>query len=654
VILAVAGLLAGLADAAPAATVGWVRVQSQADADRARAAGLGFLESRRGAWVEVDTDDQAGVEGVAARAGLPWRADPPGVESSEDSWGGGGSGRPLRNASPAPPASVSPERVETRLAAIVEAGAGAWVDLGTSVDGRPIVGVRMEGAGPRTRSVRVLGGHHGDETSSVEVALAVAEDLARNGIPDGLEVWIVPTVNPDGLAARTRRNARNVDLNRNYGVRWNPTEPGAGTGAFSEPETAAVRAMADLRDWAGGLSLHGGATNLGWVWNWTTAVRPTEETALEALAEEYAAACGAPGFWVTSGGDWYVTFGDTTDWTYGAFGQHDYTLEVTEDKSPPDSARDAYVGWHLPAVRAWLARAPAAERSVVDAESGLAVPARVEADGLGAGTTGPDGRWARWFPADGAVRVSAPGYVSEDTTQTRVALVQTGAWSSLALRPPLLRQGPDARVLTVPGLTAAAPLVLSRPGVEDVTPAPAPGGGWTIVPGALSPGAWTATIGDQVLPRALVVLDDDGTVGIDAIETDETSTQLAGRGFGRGSEAFALVGPARAPVPVAVRGVSDDRLTLAGLPDDTRALLVWTRGHWRAVDAPRGDAVVEDTQPPAGALYAPGVCGPADTRGGRTTGTVAVLLAGLLTLRRGPGRCGGGQSPRPRRDQPSP
>ena len=239
--------------------------------------------------------------------------------------------------------------------------------------------------------------------------------------------------------------------------------------------------------------------------------------------------------------------------------------------------------------------------------------------------------------------MSAPGYVPVETDDARIGLAPEAEWPELAFDPPLLRQGAEARVLRVPGLEDAAPLVLSRPGESEVRVAPAPGGGWTLVPEDLAPGAWTATVGTRVLPRALIVLDDDGIVAIDAIEADTARTRLEGRGFGRGAEAFALVGAARAPVPVPVRTVREDTLTLDALPDDTRALMLWTAGHWRAVAAPQGDATLDDPTRPAGGLYAPGVCGPADTRGGGPpAGALAVLTALVMTLRRKPGGVAGG------------
>jgi protein MpaA len=68
--------------------------------------------------------------------------------------------------------------------------------------------------------------------------------------PDGFDVWVVPTMNPDGVAAGTRHNAHQVDLNRNFPYQWGPIgQPGdpqyAGTGPASEPETQAIVAFLD-------------------------------------------------------------------------------------------------------------------------------------------------------------------------------------------------------------------------------------------------------------------------------------------------------------------------------------------------------------------------------------------------------------------------
>ena len=118
------------------------------------------------------------------------------------------------------------------------------VHVGKSVRGRGIRALRI-GTKGAARRVLVVGSIHGDERAGH----AVIRELRRNiGRARGLDVWTVQTVNPDGVAARTRRNARGVDLNRNFSYRWNgsaPTYSGyyAGPRPFSEPES---RALADL------------------------------------------------------------------------------------------------------------------------------------------------------------------------------------------------------------------------------------------------------------------------------------------------------------------------------------------------------------------------------------------------------------------------
>ena len=87
----------------------------------------------------------------------------------------------------------------------------------------------------------VIGVIHGNEDDG----LAIIDELKRRAIPEDIELWIVDSMNPDGVAAQDRHNANDVDLNRNFPYRWGPIGvPGdsqyAGPGPASEPETQAV------------------------------------------------------------------------------------------------------------------------------------------------------------------------------------------------------------------------------------------------------------------------------------------------------------------------------------------------------------------------------------------------------------------------------
>jgi protein MpaA len=132
------------------------------------------------------------------------------------------------------------------IAALVAAGVAAAapeqgkIVVGHSVKGRAIVAYeRGDPAAPVTLVVGVI---HGTEPAG----LAVIHDLRRMPLPPGVHLWLVPTVNPDGLAAGTRQNAHGVDLNRNWPVGWKHNGVPwdgyySGPRPMSEPENRAMR-----------------------------------------------------------------------------------------------------------------------------------------------------------------------------------------------------------------------------------------------------------------------------------------------------------------------------------------------------------------------------------------------------------------------------
>jgi protein MpaA len=86
--------------------------------------------------------------------------------------------------------------------------------------------------------VLVVGCIHGNENAGI----AVADRLRTIAMTPELDLWVIPSANPDGVAQRTRGNGRGVDLNRNFPWHWRPIGPVgnpeySGTGPSSEPET---------------------------------------------------------------------------------------------------------------------------------------------------------------------------------------------------------------------------------------------------------------------------------------------------------------------------------------------------------------------------------------------------------------------------------
>lgn len=124
--------------------------------------------------------------------------------------------------------------------------------IGYSVEGRPILAYTF-GSGSRT--VLYTGSIHGNELSTKYLMDAWINELEQNvgNIPTDKTLIIVPTLNPDGVAANRRNNSNNVDLNRNFpSSDWQtdvfspsnqPVYGGGGARPLSEPESQAIAAF---------------------------------------------------------------------------------------------------------------------------------------------------------------------------------------------------------------------------------------------------------------------------------------------------------------------------------------------------------------------------------------------------------------------------
>jgi murein peptide amidase A len=120
------------------------------------------------------------------------------------------------------------------------------VVIGHSVLGHRITAYRY-GDPDSERKALVVGNIHGDEPEGLRVIRTIRS--MRSGI-HGMDLWVIDTVNPDGLRAHRRQNARGVDLNRNFGKKWRHNGPlgyryYGGPRPFSEPETRAVRDLVE-------------------------------------------------------------------------------------------------------------------------------------------------------------------------------------------------------------------------------------------------------------------------------------------------------------------------------------------------------------------------------------------------------------------------
>jgi hypothetical protein len=152
--------------------------------------------------------------------------------------------------------------------------------IGRSVLGEPLFAVHFGSEAPDARTSVVLAGVHPIEWIGIEACAALLDRLAGADLGDRC-VIAFPMVNPDGFLRVEqslrdgrrrwyRRNARGVDLNRNFDAHWGersfffyamPWLFAPGRAPASEPEVAAIRFELSSRRVDRAVSLHsfGGA-----------------------------------------------------------------------------------------------------------------------------------------------------------------------------------------------------------------------------------------------------------------------------------------------------------------------------------------------------------------------------------------------------------
>jgi len=244
--------------------------------------------------------------------------------------------------------------------------------IGTSYEGRQIVAVKIsDNVATDENEPEVLydAQHHAREHLTVEMALYLlneftskyATDSRVRSVVDSREIWIIPSVNPDGseydIATGSYRSWRKnrqpngtsryvgMDLNRNYGYRWGccggssgstSSETYRGSAAFSAPETRVVRDFVNSRVVGGvqqikaAMDFHTYSELVLWPFGYTTAGTTTgmnadQNNTFATLGRQMAA---TNSYTAEQSSDLYITDGDLLDWLWGTHRIFAYTFEM--------------------------------------------------------------------------------------------------------------------------------------------------------------------------------------------------------------------------------------------------------------------------------------------------------------------------------------
>lgn len=116
-------------------------------------------------------------------------------------------------------APVRQADLEAHLAAWARPGLMTVTEVGRSAGQRPILLVRLCRGGDKARFRALLvAQQHGNEVSGKDALLFLIRDVVAQPerLPEDLDLYILPTLNPDGNTSGKRTNDARVDLNRDH------------------------------------------------------------------------------------------------------------------------------------------------------------------------------------------------------------------------------------------------------------------------------------------------------------------------------------------------------------------------------------------------------------------------------------------------------
>lgn len=193
---------------------------------------------------------------------------------------------------------------------------------------------------------------HGDEITGRELTTFMIEEIAEKygkdkvitDLVDNTEIFIMPSMNPDGSELRQRGNANGIDLNRNF-PDWTVNSPN--TSDRAQLENKHVMAWQASRKFALSANFHGGSVCVNYPWDATYTRHPMDKFIIELstiyadLNPEMKNSSEFEGG-ITNGADWYVVKGGMQDWSVFYHNDMQVTIELSNTKWPSYSEIPTY------------------------------------------------------------------------------------------------------------------------------------------------------------------------------------------------------------------------------------------------------------------------------------------------------------------------
>ncbi len=279
------------------------------------------------------------------------------------------------------------------------------VDAGSTVEGRHILFVKIsDNVNVREAEPQFMysSSMHGDETTGYVLMLRLIDTLLSSYGTDARltdlvnndEIWINPLANPDGtyhggngtVYGATRYNANGLDLNRNFP---DPAEGPHPDGHAWQPETIAMKTLAENNNFILSANFHGGTEVVNYPWDTWARLHP-DDAWWQFISHMYAdtAQANSPvgymdGFndGITNGYAWYrVTGGRQDFFTYFHNGR-EVTIEISDTKLLNSSLLPAYWNYNKKSFLNYMENTYYGIRGIVTDTSGNPLKARIEIAG---------------------------------------------------------------------------------------------------------------------------------------------------------------------------------------------------------------------------------------------------------------------------------
>lgn len=311
--------------------------------------------------------------------------------------------------------------------------------IGFSIDGRAILVMKISdnpSADEEEPEVMLSSSIHGDETAGFVLLMRLAEYLASEStsgglvseIVSGLQIWINPLANPDGMYRNSdtiinpvRANSNGYDLNRNF------PDPEVTSPPPLQKETLDMISFMEEKRFALSVNLHSGAEVVNYPWDKWTRLHADDEW-FNGISRRYADTVhlhAAPGYMtfldngVTRGWTWYIVRGGRQDFITWGLGGREVTIELDETRMTPGSNLETLWNWNYRSLVRYIAEALYGVRgTVTDAATGDPLSARIfigghDTDSSQIWSDTLTGGYYRYLaPGTWNITVSCPGYES--------------------------------------------------------------------------------------------------------------------------------------------------------------------------------------------------------------------------------------------------